>query len=83
MQALNEGVVALAGLDVLEHEAVLRGSVPAQAHEERRVAAGRALMSHPRVIVTPHMAFFTREAFIRLREATARIIREHLARMPA
>lgn len=83
LRALNDGVVAAAGLDVLEHEAALRGSVAPQPHEEEMLAAGLALMSHPRVIVTPHMAFYTREALTRMRDATVRIITDHLSRVRA
>ncbi len=83
LRALDDGVVAGAGLDVLEHEAALRGNVAPQPHEEQMLTAGLALMSHPRVIVTPHMAFYTREALLRLRDATVSLITDHLSRVCA
>lgn len=44
LAALNGGVVSLALLDVLENESVLEKS--------------KALVSHPHVVVTPHIAFY-------------------------
>lgn len=83
LQALDEGVVAAAGLDVLEHEDILRGNAPAQPEQQATLQANRALMAHPRVIVTPHMAFYTREALHRMREKTVQIIRDFVARASA
>ncbi len=79
LEALGSGIVAAAGLDVLEYEEVLRGSVPAQPNQAEVLEANRRLMSHPRVIVTPHMAFYTREALTRLRQRTVELIREAVA----
>jgi len=78
LKALDSGIVAAAGLDVLEHEEVLRGSAPSRPAQEEILQANRRLLSHPRVIVTPHMAFYTREALSRLRERTVALIREFL-----
>lgn len=78
VRALDEGVVAAAALDVLEHEEVLKGNAPPTPEQEEILGANRALMSHPRAIVTPHMAFYTREALARLRESAANKIRAFL-----
>ncbi len=63
--ALEEGIVAAAGLDVLEHE-------PPVTPEEKR------LISHPRVIVTPHIGAQTIEAQKRIAYILARKIIEVL-----
>lgn len=78
LRALDEGWLAAAALDVLEHEEVLKGNAPPTPGQEEILAANRALMSHPRVVVTPHMAFYTREALSRLRESAARIIQDFI-----
>ena len=55
LKALNEGIVAAAALDVLEHE-------PPMEDWERE------LVNHPRVIVTPHIGAETHEAQRRIAE---------------
>lgn len=76
--ALDEGIVAGAGLDVLEDEAG-GGPLYSGLHEggARReiVAENVALMRHPNVIVTPHMAYYSQEALLRILETTAENIR--------
>ena len=64
--ALEEGIVAAAALDVLEHE-------PPQTEAEKRLA------SHPRVFLTTHIGASTREAQMRVAEETARKLLEALA----
>ncbi|NOZ88888.1 MAG: 3-phosphoglycerate dehydrogenase [Crenarchaeota archaeon] len=64
--ALEEGIVAAAALDVLEHE-------PPATEAEKR------LVSHPRVFVTTHIGASTREAQQRVAEETARKLIEALA----
>jgi len=77
LQALEDGTVAGAGLDVLEHEEVLGedalvASLLSKAPDSpSAVALNLALMRHPLVIVTPHMAFYSREALQRIRDTTA------------
>jgi len=55
LKALNDGVVAAAALDVLEHEP------PVEDWE-------RELVNHPRVVVTPHIGAETQEAQRRIAE---------------
>ncbi|PVU72728.1 3-phosphoglycerate dehydrogenase [Vulcanisaeta sp. SCGC AB-777_J10] len=55
LKALNDGVVAAAALDVLEHEP------PVEDWE-------RELVNHPRVVVTPHIGAETKEAQRRIAE---------------
>jgi D-3-phosphoglycerate dehydrogenase / 2-oxoglutarate reductase len=58
LAALDAGALAGAGLDVLEVE----------PPEE----AGRALVAHPRVVATPHAAWYSEEAFVTLKSEVAR-----------
>lgn len=76
VKALEEGILAGAGLDVLEEEdvmmdemALLREEVPT-SEELRNVLANQYLIDHPRVIVTPHNAFNTTEALHRILDTT-------------
>ena len=81
LRALESGRVAVAGLDVLEEEGELsseapmgcggigcdRGWTAAQQHD---------LLTHPRVLVTPHIGFNSREAVQRILAATVENIAE-------
>ena len=76
VQALQEGIIAGAGLDVLEEEGdmadelkLLTAPHPSEA-ELKTVLANHYLMTHPRVIITPHVAFDTREAIKRILDTT-------------
>lgn len=57
LEALDSGTVGGAGLDVLENETEITG-------------ATKKLLAHPRVIVTPHVAFDTKEAIQRILDIT-------------
>ena len=69
IEALESGALAGAGLDVLEDEHQL-------TKEET------ALAQHARVIVTPHIAFDTTEAVVRIMETTVANIKTFLAGEP-
>jgi D-3-phosphoglycerate dehydrogenase len=56
-EALDQGIIAGAGLDVLPTEPP---------------ALGDPLVGHPRTIITPHAAFNSEESLIELRETAAR-----------
>jgi D-lactate dehydrogenase len=67
VKALEEGILAGAGLDVLEEEGdmqdemhLLSGAHPRE-EELKVVLENHYLIDHPRVIITPHIAFDTRE----------------------
>lgn len=66
LAALKAGKLGGAGLDVLEEERVLkvcRGHLEGLTPEEiEMVQADKSLMEMPNVIVTPHVAYFSREA---------------------
>jgi len=77
VKALEEGILAGAGLDVLEEEDFLLDE-QALLHMEhpngeklKNVLANQYLIDHPRVIVTPHNAFNTKEALERILSTTA------------
>jgi D-3-phosphoglycerate dehydrogenase len=56
LAALNEGLIAGAGLDVLSQEPP---------------AAGDALIGHPKTVITPHAAFNSEESLVDLRKTAA------------
>lgn len=64
LAALDRGAIAGAALDVFDPEPP---------------APGDALVNHPRVIATPHVAFRSEESVIELRTRAARQIRDALA----
>lgn len=62
--ALDSGKIAAAALDVLEDEKKLRSAHSADLSVEDKtiIEADLALLAHPRVIVTPHIAFCSDQA---------------------
>lgn len=76
VEALKADAIAGAGLDVLEEEgdmndelALLTNPHPKEA-ELKIVLENHYLINHPRVIVTPHVAFNTAEAVKRILDTT-------------
>lgn len=75
-KALRSGHLAGVGLDVLEEEDELkeeaelleRNAIPEEKYKE--ILEDHMLIRMPQVIVTPHMAFFTKEAIISIRQTT-------------
>ena len=65
LRALEEGLVRAAALDVVEHE-------PPATEEEK------ALVRHPKVIVTPHIGAQTVEAQLRIARELPRLIKKAL-----
>ena len=63
--ALEDGTIAGAGLDVLEEE----------GEEQINSAEVQYLIKHPRVILTPHVAFDTGEAIRRILDTTVENIK--------
>jgi D-lactate dehydrogenase len=86
--ALDEGILAGAGLDVLEgeeliahEEQLLREGV---AHEQLQAAIrGHLLLRRENVVITPHVAFNSEEALHRILETTIANVRAFLAGRPA
>jgi len=75
--ALQENVLAGAGLDVLEEEGDMQNearlfSLPHPREEELKTTlANHYLIDHPRVIVTAHIAFNSQEAVERILDTSA------------
>ncbi|MEK7642635.1 MAG: NAD(P)-dependent oxidoreductase [Patescibacteria group bacterium] len=75
-KALEGGVVSAAGLDVLEEENLMGEELkllsdPGKHTEEiNNILVNNYLVNHPRVIVTPHIAFNTEEAIRRILDTT-------------
>ena len=88
LRALENGHVGYAGLDVLEEEDFIREEKELLSKNFRHTAdfqtvlEDHALLSHPRVIVTPHTAFNSQEALERILETTAENIEAFLAGKP-
>ena len=87
LAALNDGRIKGAGLDVLEAERDLKeernimlGSNPRVEHMEnmRKLIEDHILIDLPNVVVTPHMAFFTKEAVERIMQTTVDNIRSFI-----
>ena len=81
VEAIKSGVIAGAALDVLEEEGELRDEValltaPHPNEGAIKIALeNHYLIEHPRVIVTPHLAFNTTEAVERILDTTINNIR--------
>ncbi len=78
--ALNENILGGAGLDVLEEEEIIANAEAlfdqylSREHLAELVTA-HLLREHPRVIITPHNAFNTREAIDRIISTTIKNIK--------
>jgi D-lactate dehydrogenase len=74
VKGLQDGTFAGIGLDVLEDEQKMGSAAQLQpstdSAEAQIIIANRYLMSHPNVIVTPHIAFDTNEAIRRILDTT-------------
>lgn len=85
---ITTGHLSGAALDVLEEEAELkeeaellsRGSIPPEKYKE--ILEDHLLINSPNVIVTPHMAFFTKEAVESIRQTTLDNINSFLKGTP-
>ncbi len=65
--ALESGIVGAAALDVIEGE---QGREQLSMEKTPVHEAHASLLAHPRVIVTPHMGFYSREALERILHTT-------------
>ncbi len=88
VMALTEGILAGAGLDVLEEEGDLSEeatllAAPHPKESELKIALeNHYLIRHPRVIVTPHIAFNTTEAVERILQTSVENIQQFSAGTP-
>ena len=75
LYGLKQGILAGVGLDVLEEENALRdqpklcGPIP-QECDLKTLVADHVLLTHPKVLITPHNAFNTTEALQRILDTT-------------
>ena len=73
---LREGIIAAAGLDVLDEEGSLDDEMKLlasghpKADELKTLLLNHYLIEHPRVLITPHNAFNTTEALRRILDVT-------------
>jgi D-lactate dehydrogenase len=85
--ALDEGILAGAGLDVLEGEELVEEeerllAAPEAGEKLRLLLRRNILLLRPDVLVTPHMAFYSHEALQRILETTVENIHAFLAGRP-
>jgi D-lactate dehydrogenase len=81
--ALDAGILAGAGLDVLEGEEYLQREEellnPGATEENLRLqVTNHRLQHHPNVIITPHIAFYTVEALRRILDSTIENVQSFL-----
>lgn len=82
VEALESGRLSGAGLDVLEEENSMKefniSKIENTESEKLKILlANQYLMSHPNVIITPHVAFNTKEAIERILGTTAGNLSEY------
>ena len=77
LAAIQDGRLSAAGLDVIEEEAHIKEERQILSREFRaqtdlhKMLVGQVLIHLPNVLVTPHNAFNSREALLRILETTA------------
>lgn len=84
---LKEGIIAGAGLDVLEGERELKEEIEILASPQRServkdyktLLEDRVLIEMPNVIITPHIAFYSKEAEMEIIKTTIENIKEFLS----
>ena len=72
---LSNGILEGVGLDVLENERELNEEIsvltsPNHATDLKNVMMNHVLINHPKVLITPHNAFNSKEALSRITETT-------------
>lgn len=87
LEALKSGLIAGAGIDVLEEERILKDEMELvkgieSIHALKSLIRDHILVDMPRVIVTPHIAFFSREAYHEILATTADNIAAFIAGTP-
>jgi len=86
--ALDSGKISAAGLDVLEEECGIKEERQilspdfASECDLKTVLANHVLLNHPKVIVTPHNAFNSKEALQRICDTTLENLKGYFAGAP-
>lgn len=88
LEALETGQVGGAALDVIEGEEQLMEEpqmfhLPETEEQLRQLLTGHVLAKHDNVIITPHMAWYSKEALERILDTTCSNIRGFLDGAPA
>lgn len=86
--ALDEGIISGAGLDVLEGEDLVKEERQLLSQDFSKEKLATALRNHillhrENVVITPHIAFDSREALLRILETTVNNVTNFLAGAPA
>ncbi len=85
LNGLKDGTLAGAGLDVLECERKLKDEVKffasgkASEEDKKNIALNHELVKMPNVIMTPHIAFYTKEAVAEILKTTVENINAFIA----
>ena len=92
LRAIKDGIIAGAGLDVLEGERYIKDELELLTDKKdqlvetkegfRMLLESHTLMHLPQVLVTPHIAFFSREAKLEILKTTAENIAHFAAGAP-
>ncbi|MFA6177394.1 MAG: NAD(P)-dependent oxidoreductase [Candidatus Paceibacterota bacterium] len=88
VSGLKEGIIAGFGADVLEDEKPMKEGLgfltsgKATEEEKKIINFNHELMKMPNVIITPHVAFYTREAVASIKQTTIDNIKSFLAGSP-
>ncbi|MFW5703308.1 MAG: NAD(P)-dependent oxidoreductase [Patescibacteria group bacterium] len=89
VEALNEGILEGVGLDVLEGENDMTEEVEVLTHQFRKkdelktLVLNHMLINHPNVLITPHNAFNSIEALMRIENTTIDNIKNYLKGTPS
>jgi D-lactate dehydrogenase len=86
-RALDEGILSGAGLDVLEGEDLIKEERQILSHEFsvgnlKTLLQNHILLNRENVVITPHIAFNSKEAFLRILDTTTSNIKAFLAGKP-
>ncbi len=87
IKGLDQGIIAYAGLDVLEEECAMKEerelltSEFTKTCDLRKVLEQHILIENPKVIITPHNAFNSQEALMRILETTIENIKSFIGGM--
>ncbi|MFC1801439.1 hydroxyacid dehydrogenase [Nanoarchaeota archaeon] len=89
VRALDDEIIAYAGLDVLEEECALKEERELLTEEYTKscdwktLLQDHLLLKNPRVLVTPHNAFNSQEALMRILDTTIENIKNFIGGKPA